>query len=346
MFEAAAEAGVHAFQAGGEDEEIVQRLESQGVERWLARRLVTFLPIAFGRHLLRECAFEPDFVDGDVARPLESEPVYGFCLSRAERADRTEMERIALRSAAVNAANQLLSNGSQLSDLQFSADRLVEPLPPARDGDGGVPAPRSILAAALREHGVAMDDSLRAGQTVFDARMFVHEASERGIIVQLDVAVSDPRLARPRLIESVAGYGGTWKEAIGSATATFLRGSFHAIAAALLDPSGWGEQVAWEDFEHPSGGFRLCLGPQLNMFQGAAYTAGPLLGEVLAALRGRALTPQVHWLRLFSSVQDGRATQSEALLDNETWPEGQAIIARHAGGEGFRTSRLFGMLVP
>ena len=63
-------------------------------------------------------------------------------------------------------------------------------------------------------------------------------------------------------------------------------------------------------------------------------------------LRGRTLTPQIHWLRLFANMHNGQATITEALLDNQTWPEGEALVARHAAGEGFRASRMFMMMVP
>ncbi|MFI6213842.1 hypothetical protein ACIBCD_17780 [Nocardia brasiliensis] len=104
MFDGAVEVGMHAFMHGAQDQDdasIVRRLEAQGVATWLAERLVVFLPIAFGRYVLRESTLDPNFVDGSVTRPLDSDAVCRSAWARTQTAGPAEIRRIALRSAAM-----------------------------------------------------------------------------------------------------------------------------------------------------------------------------------------------------------------------------------------------------
>ncbi|MFI9508346.1 DUF6348 family protein [Nocardia sp. NPDC052566] len=353
MFDGAVEVGIQAFMHGDEDqddESIVSRLEAQGVATWLAERLLVFLPIAFGRYLLRESAFDPNFIDGEVARPLDGDPVYRSAWARAHTAGRAEMQRIGLRSAAVDLANQLLHDGtSSLSDLVFTADLLSAPLPPLGPDGGGVPSPRDLFSKALAEHGFPVtetDGALHCGPLTIDARLFPRE-SPQGIIAQLDFEVSGPGLAAASVLESVAGYGQTWQEAISSAAAKFLRGSLHPLIAALIDRAGGGDQVHWERFEHPGSPFDLCIGPQLIYFSpNATIEAGPLLDALLHRLRAETLTQRIHWLRVFVSTDEGRIQVNEVLLDNEPWPAGEATVAAAPVGQEFCAMRTFAVLVP
>lgn len=62
--------------------------------------------------------------------------------------------------------------------------------------------------------------------------------------------------------------------------------------------------------------------------QGAAVAlADDALAPLIAALRSEALTPQLHWVRLFLRRDaDGRATV-EALFDNAPWAAGDRALA-------------------
>ncbi|WP_433580010.1 DUF6348 family protein [Nocardia brasiliensis] len=353
MFDGAVEVGIQAFLHGDEgqdDASIVSRLESQGVAAWLAERLVVFLPVAFGRYVLRESTLDPNFVDGSVTRPLDSGPVYRSAWARAQTAGPAEMRRIALRSAAVNAATKLLNDGTtSLSDLAFTADRLPEPLPPMGLDDGGVPSPRALFTEALADHGfpvVETDGALRCGAVTIDARLFPRESAQ-GIIVQLDFEVSCAGLAATSVVESFAGYGQTWREAVFSAADKFLRGSLHPLIAALIDRDSGGAQVQWDRFEHAGGPFDLCIGPQLISFSPTAtIEAAPLLDALLHELRAETLTPQIHWLRVFINTDKGRIQVNEVLLDNEPWPAGAATVAAAPVGQGFCAMRTFAILIP
>ncbi|MFI0406796.1 DUF6348 family protein [Actinomadura sp. 3N508] len=346
-FDAAVEAGVAAFCAGAEppsDGEVRDRLTGAGVEPWLAERLLLFLPMAFTRRLLREVAY-PDEVEAPGGRvDLRAEPVFVAALARAERADRGEIERIAVRSAEFNAINSSLGDGARLADLEIGATRLARDLEPARPGDGGVPSPRAVFEDLLRGHGVPL-----GGETKVDAKLFVHPAPEGLVLVQIDFAVSHPALATPWLVESFAGHGATWRDAIGWALRSFERGALHPIVDGLLRSGAAPDQVERERYEHPDGAFELVLGAQINLFADRPVpSAAPLLDRLLEALRSQPLTRKVHGLRFFVAHHDGRLETNEVLLDNQEWSGGKAVVADSAAPlpEGRVAVRLFGLLVP
>lgn len=346
-FDAAVEVGVAAFCAGPEvpsDEDVRKRLTGTGVEPWLAERLLVFLPMAFTRRLL------PDVQYADaVAAPggrviLRDEPVFTAALARAERAGRGEFERVALRSAEFAAINNALHGGAAMSDLVMAETALTADLPPVQPGDGGVPSPRAVFEGFLRGHGVAPD-----GGTGVDAGLFVHPSPDGVVLAQIDFRVSHPALAVPWLVESFAGHGATWREAIGVALQKFERASLHPIVDGLLRPGAVPEQVERERYEHPGGPFELVLGAQINMFAGRPVpSAGPLLDRMLEALRAEPLTRKVHGLRLFTAYNEGRLETNEVLLDGEPWAAGQMVVANSPAPlpDGRVAVRVFGLLVP
>jgi hypothetical protein len=366
MFDAAVEAGIMAFLDGDtppSEGEIAETLESQGVEPWLAQRLVAFLPLAFGRALLPGAGFSDLFRDGPVERRLADEPVYAAAAARAARPIRVEMERIGLRSAEVNAANQ--APNTSLSDLVFGPTVLREPLPPAGTGDGGVPSPRDAFAQLLRDHGFAVegdgaglriddgafridDAGFRVGDFRFDARIFPRLAPG-GLIVQVDFEIRHPALAVERLVESFAGVGRTWTEAIGQSVVKFGRGSLHPLISTLLDRHKDPDQVEREPYAHPDGRFDLCLGSLLTMYSPQpAPPFGPALDALLDALRQVPLSRSVHALRVFTCHNDGELVTNEVLLDNEPWPAGESAVAGAplTVGGGLLGLRLFALLAP
>lgn len=351
MFDAAVSAGIAAFltDSGREDEDLIAVLRAQGVADWLAARLVAYLPIAFGRFILKDCTLDPNIVDGDVVRPLDADPVYRAASARAQAPSREELERIGLRSAEVNAANNALNGGSKLEHLAFTATRLTQPLPPAEPGDGGVPSPGERFAQLLAGHGLTTGQDERgryAGELRFGASLITHPAPR--VLGQLDFAVRHPALATDWLVESFAAYGDTWQAAVDRGTAMFAQGSLHVLLAALVDRAGHADQVDWERYEHPSGPFDLCVGPQVNLFAQNIPSAGGTLDAVLGGLRGLPLSRQAHGLRVFLCYQHGRLTTNEVLLDNEPCPAGMAAVPEQRDDlpQPMAAFRIFAMLVP
>ena len=346
-FDAAVEVGVAAFCEGAEpptDAEVRQRLTGTGVEPWLAERLVLLLPLAYTRQLLPDVSYADGLAAPAGRVSLRDEPVFAAAFARAGLARRDEVERIALRSSEFAVINNALNAGAQLSDLVLAETALPDDLGPAGPGDGGVPSPQAVLEALLAGHGVDLDDETRV-----EAKLFVHPAPAGMPMAQVDVAVTHPALDRPRLVESFAGHGPTWRVAISRAVSTFERGSLHPIVDALLRPGAAADQVRRERYEHPGGSFDLVLGPQLNYFASQPVPAArPLLDRLLEALRKETLSPKVHSLRLFVAHQDGRLHTNEVLLDSETWPAGEAVVADSQAPlpEGMVAVRVFGLLVP
>ncbi|OLT30754.1 hypothetical protein BJF79_38235 [Actinomadura sp. CNU-125] len=343
----AVEVGIAAFCGGAEppgDDEVWERLTGAGVEPWLAERLLVFLPMAFTRRLLPEVGFPGELTAPGGSLSLPDEPVFVAALARAQRADRGEIERVAPRSAEFNAINNALNGGSRLSDLMLAPVALAEDLEPVGRGDGGIPSARAVFEALLRGHGVPLD-----GGTKVDARLFVHPAPAGYVMAQVDFAVSHPALAGSWLVESLAGHGATWRDAIGGAVRKFERGSLHPIVEGLLRPGAAPDQVERERYEHPDGAFEVVTGAQLTMFTDRPVPpAGPLLDRLLEALRAEPLEPRVHGLRLFVSYQDGVPQTNEVLLDSETWPGGQEVVAGFPAPlpDGPVAVRVFCLLVP
>lgn len=346
-FEAAVKVGVAAFCAGAEapsDAEVWERLAAGGVEPWLAARLLLLLPMAYTRRLLPDVSYADGLATPTGRVILKDEPVFLAALARAELAGRDEIERIALRSSEFAAINDALTAGSQLSDLELAETALMKDLEPAGPGDGGVPSPQVLCDALLRGHGVESDDRTR-----IEAELFVHPAPSGLVMAQVDFSVTHPALDRPRLVESSAGHGATWRDAISGAVGAFERAALHPIINALLRPGSAADQVERERYEHPGGTFDLILGPQLNYFANRPVpSAKPLLDRLLEALRAEGLSRKVHGLRLFVAHQDGRLHTNEVLLDSETWPAGEAVVADSPAPlpDGMVAVRVFGLLVP
>jgi hypothetical protein len=323
MFEAAVEVGIAAFLRGDRppsDAEVAKTLERQGVESWLIRRLVVFLPLAFGRRLLDGVRVAPNYTDGDASWPLDGDPVYRAIAARAEHAGGGEIDRIGLRSSEVDAVNQLLNRGSKLAGLVLTETRLARPLPPLGDGEGGVRSPREAFAELLREHGTA------AGSFEFDAALRPNPST--GVpSAQVDFLVRHPGLAAGQIVESFAGLANTWQDAIGLSIARFALGSLHPILAVLADRTAAADQVEWERIDHPTGPYDLCLGPQLFLYADDGPPIRPVLDALIAALPNVPLTRAIHSLRVFTLHHERELRTVEVLLDNQPWTTGQSVVA-------------------
>jgi hypothetical protein len=352
-FDAAIEVGIAMFREAprASDDELVATLEARGVAPWLARRLIVFLPVAFGRMLLAGSTLSDDLDDGASVRKLASDPVYAAAAARAPYATREEIEAIGYRSAEIGAANDALNRGSKLEDLVFSPVTLVTPLVPAEANDGGIASPRKMFAMLLEGHGHSVREeagALATGALGFDARIFPRNG-EGQVQLQADFTVRHPSLAVPFVTESFAGWGSTYREAIVPAVQKFERASLHVFIAGLLDPKSCADQVSWEPLAHPSGDFVLCMGAHLLLYSNEpARDVGALLDELKTALAAVELSSKVHALRLFTCFNGDEQLAAEALLDNERWPAGEQILRAHPWprGEKLWGSRLFLLLTP
>lgn len=288
------------------DADVADLLERNGVPRGLATRAVAFLPLAFGRRLLRGLVALPDsfIVDGREL-PLASEPVYALAEALAERAGRESIERIGLRSAEFNAVNQALNAGSTPGDLVLSTPHLTF--------DGPVTGGATTAGAVsdlLASHGSTL---------ACEARVFPRKLTAAGAQGQIDVVVSAPALGERQIIESFAAYAATIPEASDAAMDSFARGSLHALLATLDDSRRGDGEVEWETW----GDFRVCHGALLRQWSSEARVAfGPFLDEIKKRLMAAALSREVHWYRTFVSVGPNGVDAHDALLDNDEWAPG------------------------
>ncbi|KUL35233.1 DUF6348 family protein [Actinoplanes awajinensis] len=353
MFDEAVVVGVIAFCEGAtppSGDEVRNRLLSGGVEPWLAERLLAFLPLAFGRRVLDGVRVDENFVDGATTRRFADDPVYTACERCAQLVGEQEIARVAGYSHEVAAVSQALRDGATLTDLVLGAITLDEPLPPLGTGSGGVPSPASIFARWMAAYGVPLGDDLRLGDAEFQATLAPHPRPTPDLVVaQVNFAVNHPALARPWMVESCAGVAPTWREAIFQSLAMFERAVAYPMIAALLDRDVAGENVHVERFAHPSGGFEVLLGAQVDLFATEAVpSAEELFDQLLTALEGVPLSQAVHALRFFTVHQDGRLLTNEVFLDGEPWEAGMKVTAA-AGAplpNGPVGVRVFAFLVP
>jgi hypothetical protein len=185
------------------------------------------------------------------------------------------------------------------------------------------------------------------GELRFDAWIYAKQGRFRWL--QADFSVWHPRLAAPRMIESYAGIGDTWRDAIVDAVKKFMQGSLRTVIASLIDREGCASHTHWEPLEESSTRFDLCINPAISFY---AETRAPdylaLLRALKSALVTRNLSREVHWLRVFATGSAGAIDLVEALLDNQTWPEGEQIVA-NAGWdlvEPMWAARWFMVIVP
>ena len=288
------------------DADVADLLERNGVPRGVATRAVAFLPLAFGRRLLRGLITIPDafVVDGREV-PLASEPLYAIAEALAERAGRDHIERIGLRSGEFNAVNQALNAGSKPEDLVLGAPYLTFDGPIT----GGATA-ASVLSELLASHGSTL---------ACEARVFPRMLTSAGAQGQIDVVVSAPALGERRIVESFAAYAGTLAEARSAAMDRFARGSLHALLATLDDSRHGGDQVEWETW----GDFRVCHGALLRQWSSETpVDFAPFLDDIKKRLLAASLSRDVHWYRTFVSVGPNGVDGYDALLDNDEWAPG------------------------
>jgi hypothetical protein len=149
-------------------------------------------------------------------------------------------------------------------------------------------------------------------------------------------------------VESLAGVGESFDSAVLDALDMFHRGSFHVLLAALVDRHLASDQVEWERWSIRTHAWHICLGPLLLH---STEIRVPPYAELLDQLKESFLAqagPRVHWIRTFRGAAGSTAFGSEALLDNDEWPAGKAIVDswRWPVTERYQTVRHFLVALP
>jgi hypothetical protein len=254
MLDAAVEIGISLLLAAPDqdDSEIEHRLLAGGFPAWLASRLIFFVPLAFGRRILGECQLANVYAFDGQEVPLAEDPVWRAVAARAVQASRDEISALASRSSEVAAVNSFLHShperAAALGELRFSAPTMTQALPAIEHdphGDGGVPSPALAFRRYLEGHGHAVHEDggdLFTGTLRFAARVFPRPAG-KWPQVQVDFFVAHPALAAPTLLESFAGFGESWGDALLWPPGVQLAEAMDWSAPAGDPEGGWG--VRW-----------------------------------------------------------------------------------------------------
>ncbi|MFZ6727493.1 hypothetical protein ACO0K2_18540 [Undibacterium sp. MH2W] len=114
-----------------EDAVLVERLQNAGVALSTAERLISLLPIAFGRVVIEKLAqvtFSNNFIVRETNQelPLSDEEIYIEALSLANECyqsgviQREEFSDIAIRSPELAAVNKALNEGNSINGANFA----------------------------------------------------------------------------------------------------------------------------------------------------------------------------------------------------------------------------------
>ncbi len=192
-----------------------------------------------------------------------------------------------------------------------------------------------MLRATFDAHGLPAE---RAGKTlavrdglVIEPRVFTREGVSGTFQVQVDFAISSPRLGGRELLDSFAGIGGSLESAEQNAFEKFLIGSFHVVAEALTTHECGSEQVEWEDWQGAAHAWRVCSGPLLTVStrEEAGIEGYPRFFGRLSELYSREIAAGAHWLRVFVGAFDGQLAGSEVLLDGAPWALADELLTEH-----------------
>jgi hypothetical protein len=183
------------------------------------------------------------------------------------------------------------------------------------------------------------------GVAVLSAAVFNVLKDPEGVKLQLDVRVSSPRFGDTVLIESFAGLGKDEDDAVQHGFWKFMRASMLVLMASLVDAKFGEEQVEWQWWTYGGRSWRVCLGPLLVQgTQPDGLEFGGFLEKMKSAVLPR-LSEDWHWIRMYFFKNGEEFVVTEALLDNEDWPEGRESIEAERWPGGVYGARIFLMLM-
>jgi len=148
---------------------------------------------------------------------------------------------------------------------------------------------------------------------------------ESGCSARLDVEV----LVTPGrlLIESFGGSGTDGEGAIRNAFDNFCRSSLHVFLTAFWNRPD-DDQVTVESWRTGGGSWRAVVGNFVRRSSGGESIPEPdgAFEAIEGALKSMRLEGDLHWVRTFYCNLGTGEIVIEALLDNETWEEGEAAL--------------------
>lgn len=159
--------------------------------------------------------------------------------------------------------------------------------------------------------------------------------------VRLDILVDlvDGRV----LFECFAGWGDDESSAIADGISNFVVSSLHVLLTSIYGRAD--EQTINEIWEIDGVSWKATLGD--FVFRGTDFVSvdppNDLFPKIESLIRNQRLDRDIHWFRFFHGRNQGISLASEALYDNEEWPEAAAILENQSWPEvnGYYSARRF-----
>ncbi len=314
------------------DAQLVERLTKLGMEAWLAEHLVQWLPDAAALHCYPFARLNLTYTSGALIYSLDDEPIFRAALDGLATHAAHQLECLADRSELTEFIERAMDKAEDEGRTYDSSRPLnlsiaiSSPLPQIEPGDGGVPRVNATFQRHLTHHGFK---ALPEGMA-FEAFIYPTITSDE-FYLDIDLTVSDARIAKGFVREAVLGEGITIAAAVKSAVTKLELNVMHVFFASLVDHRSCADQVFWEDWQHQLGALRVCHGGELHFYNPDHIPSfAPLLEELKAALAQEPLASGFHALRIFTSHQGERTLGEEVRLDGELWPRGMEVIRAHA----------------
>lgn len=181
--------------------------------------------------------------------------------------------------------------------------------------------------------------------------LYDHHAPLPHVSLQLDavVVLADGSA----VIESCGAIGADIDEAVGDGLHRLSTYSLHQLLSAFFGHAD-GDQVSCEMWSVAGRDWNAHLGG-INVSDsenpgGDPQTTVPedFFDCIERLTRQLQLTPQPHWVRVYTAAHSGNPRMVEVLFDNEPWPEAEAAIRGLQWPEprGFHSVRTFFVLTP
>ena len=154
--------------------------------------------------------------------------------------------------------------------------------------------------------------------------------------LDIDVVISEER----HIEESFAGQGGG-EAGLRDALGAFERTVLHVLLAACWYVTD-DRRIQLHSWELGLRSWDVFVGP-LTFSRDDVPAPDGLLEGLQEAVRGEALSGELHWIRLFYRRADDGSVLAEALLDNQPWPGGDRLLQQLAwpsSGPGY-SARCF-----
>lgn len=211
-----------------------------------------------------------------------------------------------------------------------------------------------MLSDAIGAHGIRFERSDEfvevAGTGVrFWPQVEIKKTTVGSELVQLNVAVTGPKLGERTIWQSLVGFGDDIEAMEKNAFARFLMSSYHVILNTLADHRCEEDGTEWADWIGETAAWRVCDSPLVTM--GAADPSAIRYSIVHDEIKRAFLddtAPGLHWVEVFFAFVDGKLNSGQVERDGQEWIAGAAILQRweYAPSERYLSGRHFLIALP